>query len=89
MLMTTFKFMGGVPKCMLTDNMRAVVDINENKRKVTPEFNQFAKDMGTTVKLCKPRFPETKGKDETANKFMAWLIPYNLLDNFLLFSLYI
>ena len=76
-LMTTYKFMGGVPKCMLTDNMRAVVDIHENKRKVNPEFNQFAKDMGTTVKLCKARTPETKGKDETANKFMSWLIPYN------------
>ena len=44
-LMTTFKFMAGVPKCMLTDNMRAVVDIIANKRKVNTEFNQFAKDM--------------------------------------------
>ena len=76
-LMNTFNFMGGVPKCMLTDNMRAVVDINGDKRKVNPEFNQFAKDMGTAVKLCKPKSPETKGKDETANKFMAWIIPYN------------
>ena len=76
-LMTTFKFVGGVPQCILTDNMRAVVDINGNKRKINPEFNQFAKDMGTTIKLCKPRSPQTKGKDETANKFMAWLIPYN------------
>ena len=33
--------------------------------------------MGTSVTLCKPRSPETKGKDETANKFMNWLIPYN------------
>lgn len=76
-LMTTFKFFNGVPKQLLTDNMRAVVDINGNKRRINPEFNQFAKDMGTCVKLCKPRSPETKGKDETANKFMAWLIPYN------------
>ena len=76
-LMTTFKFMGGIPKCMLTDNMRAVVDIVGNKRKINSEFNQFAKDMGTIVKLCQPRTPQTKGKDETANKFMNWLIPYN------------
>lgn len=33
--------------------------------------------MWFTVKLCQPRTPQTKGKDETANKFMAWLIPYN------------
>lgn len=76
-LITTFKYINGVPKQLLTDNMRSVVDINGNKRKVNPEFNQFAKDMGTKVKLCKPRSPETKGKDETANKFMSWLIPYN------------
>lgn len=76
-LMTTFKYMNGVPKNMLTDNMRAVVDINGKKRKVNPKFAQFAKDMGTSVTLCKPRSPETKGKDETANKFMNWLIPYN------------
>ena len=76
-LITTFKFMGGVPKYMLTDNMKAVADITGNKKKINPEFNQFAKDMGTQVKLCKIYSPETKGKDETANKFMAWLIPYN------------
>ncbi len=76
-LMTTFKYINGVPKQLLTDNMRAVVDINGTKRKVNSEFNQFAKDMGTCVKLCKSRSPETKGKDETANKFMSWLIPYN------------
>ena len=76
-LMTTLKFMNGVPKEILADNMASIVDINGNKRKVNKEFNQFARDMGFTVKLCKPRSPETKGKTETANKFMAWLIPYN------------
>jgi len=76
-LMTTFKYFGGVPKSMLTDNMRTVVDINGVKKKVNREFNQFARDMGFSVDLCKYRSPETKGKDETANKFMNWLIPYN------------
>ena len=76
-LIATFKYFSGVPKSLLTDNMRAIVDINGTKRKINPEFNQFAKDMGTDIKLCKPRSPETKGKDETANKFMSWLIPYN------------
>ena len=76
-LITTFKYFSGVPKSLLTDNMRAIVDINGTKRKINLEFNQFAKDMGTDIKLCKPRSPETKGKDETANKFMSWLIPYN------------
>ena len=76
-LISTFKYMGGVPKKLLTDNMRAVADINGDKVTVNKEFNQFVKDMGTTIKLCKPFSPETKGKDETSNKFMNWLIPYN------------
>lgn len=76
-LISTFKYIGGIPKKLLTDNMRAVADISENKVKVNKEFSQFVKDMGTTVKLCKPYSPETKGKDETSNKFMNWLIPYN------------
>ncbi len=76
-LISTFKYIGGVPKKLLTDNMRAVADISDNKTKVNKEFSQFVKDMGTTIKLCKPYSPETKGKDETANKFMNWLIPYN------------
>ncbi len=76
-LISTFKYINGVPKYLLTDNMRAVVDISGNRRKVNTEFSQFAKDMGVAVKLCRPRTPQTKGKDETANKFMSWLIPYN------------
>jgi len=77
-IMKTLRYMGGVPKEMLTDNMSAVVDIiANNKRKINKEFAQFAKDMGTNIRVCKPYSPETKGKDETANKFMNWLIPYN------------
>lgn len=76
-LISTFKYIGGVPKKLLTDNMRAVVDINGSNKKINSEFNQFVKDMGTTINVCKAHSPETKGKDETANKFMSWLIPYN------------
>jgi len=76
-LMTTFKYIGGVPEHLLADNMATVVDIKGTTKKVNREFAQFAKDMGTNVKLCGFHKPETKGKDETANKFMAWLIPYN------------
>jgi transposase len=75
--MTTFKYIGGAPKEILADNMASIVDINGTTRKNNKEFYQFAKDMGTVVRLCKPRSPQTKGKDETANKFMTWLVPYN------------
>ena len=76
-LMTTFKYIGGVPKELLTDNMASVVDISGTTRKINKEFYQFAKDMGAVVRLCRPKSPQTKGKDETANKFMTWLVPYN------------
>jgi len=35
-LMTTFKYIGGVPKTVLTDNMRAVVDINRRQEENQP-----------------------------------------------------
>jgi len=76
-LISTFRYIGGIPKHLLTDNMRAVVDIDGNKRSINREFYQFVKDMGTELKLCKVRSPQTKGKDESANRFLSWLIPYN------------
>ncbi len=33
--------------------------------------------MGFIPKKCRVGSPETKGKDETCNKFMSWLYPYN------------
>ena len=55
--------------------MASVMDINTGK--VNSKFLAFSKDMGFKVKRCKPRTPKTKGKVETCNKFIEWLIPYN------------
>jgi len=74
-LINAFKFIGGVPEEILFDNMTSVVDVNTEK--VNSKFLVFAKDMGFKVKRCKPRTPKTKGKVETCNKFIEWLIPYN------------
>lgn len=74
-LINAFKFIGGVPEEILFDNMASVIDINTGK--VNTKFLTFAKDMGFKVKRCKPRTPKTKGKVETCNKFIEWLIPYN------------
>jgi hypothetical protein len=54
--------------------MSTVVDINT--KKFNAEFSEFVKDMGSKIRLCRPRMPETKGKDESANRFIAWLKPY-------------
>ena len=74
-LINAFKFIGGIPEEILFDNMASVTDINTGK--VNAKFLAFAKDMGFKVKRCKPRTPKTKGKVETCNKFVEWLIPYN------------
>ena len=36
----------------------------------------FADDFHFKIKLAKPRHPFTKGKVETINKFLDWLLPY-------------
>lgn len=74
-LVETFRFIGGVPKEILTDNMTSIV--NTSTKSFVNEFKSFAKDMNTTPKNCKVRTPETKGKVESSNRFMSWLVPYN------------
>ena len=74
-LVETFEYIGGVTKEILTDNMSSIVDTKTGK--FYKEFISFVKDIGTFAKHCKPRKPYTKGKDESANRFMSWLIPYN------------
>lgn len=74
-LIKTFEYIGGVPKELLTDNMSSIVDTKTQT--FFKEFKIFTNDMQTKPKKCKPRHPYTKGKDESANRFMSWLIPYN------------
>lgn len=74
-LIETFEFINGVPKECLTDNMSSIV--NYSQHEFVTEFKTFAKDLGFTPKKCKVLSPETKGKDESCNRFMKWLYPYN------------
>lgn len=74
-LIKTFQYIGGVPKETLTDNMSSIVDTK--KKEFYKEFKEFSKDIGFETKKCKPKKPYTKGKDESCNRFMSWLIPYN------------
>lgn len=69
------KSLGGVPEEILFDNMSSVVDVSTGK--TNNKFLEFAKDIGFKVRRCRVRKPQTKGKVETANKFLDWLIPYN------------
>jgi len=55
--------------------MSSIVDTK--KKEFYKDFISFSKDIGFTPKKCKPRHAYTKGKDESCNRFMSWLIPYN------------
>ena len=76
-LIRSFKATGGVPREILFDNMSSVVDRDGNRANISNRMRAFAKDMGFTIKLCKPRHAYTKGKVEALNKFMAWILPYD------------
>ena len=76
-LIESFKATGGVPDEILFDNMRTVVDIVDSKRKINNKMKAFASDFGFKIVLCKPYHAYTKGKVESSNKFIEWLLAYN------------
>ena len=75
-LIESFKATGGVPREILFDNMSSIVDRDGEHKNIPSRVQAFAKDFNFKIKLCKPRHPFTKGKVETVNKFLAWLLPY-------------
>lgn len=68
-----FKRIGGKTKILKTDNMPAIVSVQENKKKIHPHIEAFFKDLDVKLELCKIRTPETKGKCESANRFVNWI----------------
>ncbi len=70
-------YLMGIPKYILTDNMKSVV----NKRDLdgrpiwNTEYEAFMNIVGFKTKLCKPRHPFTKGKVERLIRYVK--------DNFL------
>ena len=75
---SVFRKLGGLPKKNKTDNMSAIVSVSAKGRKIKhPRILQFEKDTGLKIVLCQVRSPETKGKDESANRFLNRLYAYN------------
>lgn len=73
-----FEYTGGVPESVLFDNMSTVSNhTSRNGSRINEKLKAFAKDYGFKVKRCKPYRPQTKGKVESANRYMNWLKPYN------------
>lgn len=79
-LANAFKYFGGVPKEILFDNMKTVVDHAKseyNKPVINSTFYEFSKDMGFQTILCRAFRPQTKGKVENLAKIMDRLDAYN------------
>ncbi|MFP3919951.1 IS21 family transposase [Lysinibacillus telephonicus] len=78
-LTESFEAFGGVPKTILTDNMKTVMDeprTEYQRGKVNEKFFQFSKDMGFEVKPCIAGRPRTKGKVEAPMKILDELHAY-------------
>lgn len=74
-LIETFKYIQGKTEEILTDNMSSIV--NHTTKTFNKDFLNFCKDVDVKARHCKPKSPETKGKVESSNRFVNWLIPYN------------
>jgi len=75
-----FEYYHGVPKEIIFDNMKTVIDqsrTNYQDAVVNETFYQFSKDMGFEVWSCRAYRPQTKGKVEALAKLMNRLEPYN------------
>lgn len=75
-LIECLRRLGGMPREVLTDNMAAIVTVSGGARRKHPRILQFERDFGLRIRLCRPRSPQTKGKVESSNRFVSWLLPY-------------
>ena len=79
-MISSFKYFEGIPKEILFDNMKTVVNrsrTNYQNAVINETFYQFSKDMGFEVWSCVAYRPQTKGKVEALAKLMSRLQPYN------------
>ena len=69
-----FAYFGGIPKTILFDNMKTVINTRDaygnGNHRFNEAFNQFAKECGFVIKLCKPYRAKTKGKVERFNHYL-------------------
>ena len=79
-MINSFRYFGGVPKEIIFDNMKTVINqsrTNYQEAVINETFYQFSKDMGFEVWSCRAFRPQTKGKVEALAKLMNRLEPYN------------
>lgn len=74
-----FEAFGGVPKVIVTDNMKTVMDearTEYSKGTINNKFSQFAQDFGFKVQPCIAGRPNTKGKVEAPMKLLDEIHAY-------------
>lgn len=79
-LINAFEFFDGMPKEILFDNMKTVVDHAKSSFTLTvfnEAFTYFSRDAGFKPIACRPYRPQTKGKVESLAKLMDRLKAYN------------
>ena len=91
-LTNMFKYFNGVPRELLFDNMKTVVDrprTQFSKVVFNDTFYSFSKDASFIPLACLPYTPKTKGKVETLARIMNRLKVYNheFIDSSDLFNL--
>ena len=70
-MLNAFLYFGGVPKEVLTDNMKTVVAGREAGKVIwNTQFSDFAVEMGFLPKVCRVRKPQTKGKVERLVRYV-------------------
>lgn len=80
LLVESFEALGGVPRNILTDNMKTVMDSARTvsfEGVVNRRFEAFAKDMGFHVQPCVAATPRTKGKVESQMKYLEEIRAYS------------
>lgn len=78
-LTEAFEKIGGVPKEIVTDNPKTIMDVARTEYssgKVNSRFAAFAKDFNFKVRPCIAGRPRTKGKVETQMKFIDEIHAY-------------
>lgn len=75
-----FEAFGGVPKSIITDNMKTVMDVSRteyNQGKINNKFKQFSDDYGFETKPCLAGRPQTKAKVEQPMRILDYLQAFN------------
>jgi transposase len=70
-MINAFEYFGGIPEVVLTDRMKTVLISTDHGKPIwQAAFERFATEMGFVPKVCRVRWPQTKGKVERLVHFV-------------------